>query len=106
LTPFRFLRGNFNQNVHFQLDRDSNWQRFRGQSFNFVDSTAENPVQVELASKGYDREIIEAERITQLGKKITICRFHLCLKQFLLNYNIVNIIMKLKDFYTVTLNFY
>jgi hypothetical protein len=30
LTPFRFLRVNFDQNVHFQLDTECNWKHYRG----------------------------------------------------------------------------
>lgn len=35
------------------------------------------PMQIELVSKGYDRQIKEAEQITLLGKKITTRRFYL-----------------------------
>jgi len=35
------------------------------------------PMQVELVSKGYDRQINEAEQITLLGKKISTRRFYL-----------------------------
>jgi len=35
------------------------------------------PIQVELVSKGYDRQINEAEQITLLGKKISTRRFYL-----------------------------
>jgi len=40
LTGFRFLRDDFDQNVHVQLDTDCNWKRFRGQSLHIRFDTA------------------------------------------------------------------
>ena len=53
------------------------------------------PMQVELVNKGYDRQIKEAEQITQLGKKITTRRFYL-------RHQTVSIRLQYRQFYNET----
>lgn len=53
------------------------------------------PVQVELVNKGFDRQLKEAEQITQLGKKITTRRFYL-------RHQTVSIRLQYRQFYVET----
>lgn len=53
------------------------------------------PMQVELVSKGYDRQIKEAEQITLLGKKITTRRFYL-------RHQTITIKLQYRQFYNET----
>lgn len=53
------------------------------------------PMQVELVSKGYDRQIKEAEEITLLGKKITTRRFYL-------RHQTISIRLQYRQFYSET----
>lgn len=55
------------------------------------------PLQVELVSKGYDRQIKEAEQITLLGKKITTRRFYL-------RHQTISIKLQYRQFFNETAN--
>jgi hypothetical protein len=50
--------------------------------------------------------LLKQNELHKLERKLQYVGFTQDLRQFQLNYNIVNIIMKLKGFFIVTVNFY
>ena len=67
----------------------------RNNTISYLYKNLLRPMQVELITKGYDREINEAEQITLLGKKIAIRRFYL-------RHQTISIKLQFRQFYNET----
>lgn len=93
--------------VNEHYEKNSFWVYINDMLINYYNAPSRNntisylykhllrPLQDELVSKGYDRQIKEAEQISQLGKKITTRRFYL-------RHQTISIRLQYRQFYNET----